>query len=95
MVGKASEEGQKQDSIMASVQKAIRLLLNKQVSETMVLSSYKINTVLKTYFGVNIKVDRIGRALAKFARQNKLKRISTKIPKYEIRVSKLTHLFGD
>jgi hypothetical protein len=38
--------------------------------------------------GVEFKIDRIGRALARIAKQNKLKKIATKIPKYEIKVSK-------
>jgi hypothetical protein len=62
--------------------------MQKQISETLILSSYKINTVLKTYMGVEFKIDKIGRALAKIAKQNKLKKIPTKIPKYEMRVTK-------
>jgi uncharacterized membrane protein YheB (UPF0754 family) len=77
-----------QEMIGDFVKKAITLLLSKQISETVILSSYKISTVLKNYFGVELKVDRIGRSLARLAKQNKLRRISTKIPKYELRLSK-------
>lgn len=77
-----------QEMIGDFVKKAINLLLAKQISETVILSSYKISTVLKNYFGVELKVDRIGRSLARLAKQNKLRRISTKIPKYELRLSK-------
>ena len=80
-------EGEK-DSLSDHVKQAINLLVNKQISETVVLSSYKINTILKTYFGKEYKIDRIGRALASIAKNKKLKRISTKIPKYELKVSK-------
>ena len=66
------------------VLRSMRLLLEGQVSDTLILSSHKINTVLKQRYGVNFKIDRIGRFLAKFARENKLKRLSTKIPKFEV-----------
>lgn len=77
-----------QESIGEWVKKAINLLLEKQVSETVILSSYKINTVIRSFFGHEIKIDRIGRALARIAKQAKLKRIGTKIPKYELKLSK-------
>ncbi|MHA1674518.1 MAG: hypothetical protein ACTSYI_12940 [Promethearchaeota archaeon] len=66
------------------VLRSMRLLLEGQVSDTLILSSHKINTVLTQKYGVNFKIDRIGRFLAKFARENKLKRLSTKIPKFEV-----------
>jgi len=67
---------------------AIDFLVDKQVSETLILSSYKINTVFKTHFGVNFRVDRIGRALSRFAKKKKLERLGTNIPKYKLIVSK-------
>lgn len=76
------------EALSVWIKRAINLLAEKQISETMVLSSYKINTVLKQYMGVEFKVDRVGRALAKIAKQNKLRKIPTKIPKYEVKVSK-------
>ncbi|MBN2155985.1 MAG: hypothetical protein JW776_08080 [Candidatus Lokiarchaeota archaeon] len=66
---------------------AIDFLVDKQVSETLILSSYKINTVFKTNFGVTFRVDRIGRALSRFAKKNKLERLDTNIPKYKLTVS--------
>ncbi|MHA1521622.1 MAG: hypothetical protein ACTSRK_15695 [Promethearchaeota archaeon] len=66
------------------VLRSMRLLLEGQVSDTLILSSHKINTVLKSKYGVNFKIDRIGRFLAKFAKENELKRLSTKIPKFEV-----------
>lgn len=74
------------------VRKAIELLCNKNYSDVVVLSSYKINSIIKEYFGVNVKVDRIGRVLSKIAKMNKLKRLQTNIPKYQIRISKFYKL---
>jgi hypothetical protein len=56
------------------------------------LSSYKINSILKEHYGVNIKVDRIGRVLSRVAKLNELKRLSTNIPKYRLNVSKVSSL---
>ena len=67
---------------------AVDFLVDKQVSETLILSSYKINTVFKTHFGVHFRVDRIGRALSRFAKKRKLERLGTNIPKYKLVVSK-------
>ena len=62
---------------------AVDFLVGKQVSETLILSSYKINTVFKTHFGADFRVDRIGRALSRFAKKHQLERLSTNIPKYK------------
>lgn len=80
------------DEMKEWVLKSMRLLLEGQVSDTLILSSHKINTVLTQKFGVNMKIDRIGRFLAKFARENKLKRLSTKIPKYEVKKENLSKI---
>jgi hypothetical protein len=80
------------ETISTFVKQAIDMLVKKQVSETVILSSYKINTVLKNFFGREFKVDRIGRALARIAKNNKLKRISTRIPKYIVRTTKFKSL---
>lgn len=74
------------------VKKAIVLLCQKNFSDVVVLSSYKINSVLREYFGVDIKVDRIGRMLAKIAKKNQLKRLQTNIPKYSLKISRLSKL---
>jgi uncharacterized membrane protein YheB (UPF0754 family) len=76
------------EKISEFVKRAISMLIQNQVSDTLILSSYKINTVVKNHLGKDFKVERIGRCLAKIAKQNKLKRIHTKIPKYELRKSK-------
>jgi len=77
-----------QETILEFVKRAINLLLDNQISDTLILSSHKINSVLKDKCGVNFKIDRIGRALSKIAKQQQLKRISTRIPKYELKPSK-------
>ena len=74
------------------VKKAIELLCKKNISDVVILSSYKINSILKENYGVDIKVDRIGRILSNIAKQNKLKRLQTNIPKYQIRISRLYKL---
>ncbi len=77
-----------QETIMEFVKRAINLLLDNQISDTLILSSHKINSILKDKCGCNFKIDRIGRALSKLAKQQQLKRITTRIPKYELRPSK-------
>lgn len=74
------------------VRKAIELLCQKNFSDVVILSSYKINSVLREYFGVDIKVDRIGRMLANIAKKNQLKRLKTNIPKYSLKISRLSKL---
>lgn len=76
-----------QDNLIDWVKKSIELLIHKSFSETIILSSYKLNTVLKEHYGVNLKVDRVGRALSRYAKQKNLKRLGTNIPKYELSVS--------
>jgi hypothetical protein len=71
------------------VKQAIFLLFEGQVSDTLILSSYKISTVLKQKLGKSFKIDRIGRSLARIAKQKKLKKLATRVPKYEIRKSEI------
>ena len=80
------------ESLLNYIKKAIKLLCEKNVSEVVVLSSYKINSVLKDNFGINIKVDKIGRILSGIAKRNQLKRLSTSIPKYKLRISNFSSL---
>ncbi|KKN14219.1 hypothetical protein LCGC14_0998350 [marine sediment metagenome] len=80
------------ETLISLVRRAIELLCKKNLSEVVVLSSYKINSVLKDNFGVNIKVDKIGRILSRVATLNKLKRLNTNIPKYKLRISKFSSL---
>ena len=70
------------------VNRAIGHLIRNQMSDTLILSSYKLNTVMKNYFGQEFKVEQIGRYLARVAKQHKLKKIGTKIPKYELKKNK-------
>ena len=79
-----NKKKKKEDGLIEWVAKSIDLLMNNSISETVILSSYKLNTVLKNHYGVNIRVDRIGRILSRYAKQRKLKRLTTNIPKYQI-----------
>ena len=89
MLAKTNAEREK---ILHLIEKAIKLLCEKSYSQVIVLSSYKINSVLKENFGVDIKVDKIGRILSNVAKRNQLKRLNTKIPKYKLNISKFSTL---
>jgi hypothetical protein len=80
------------EKILHLIEKAIKLLCEKSYSQVVILSSYKINSVLKENFGVNIKVDKIGRLLSNVAKRNELKRLNTSIPKYKLNISKFSTL---
>jgi hypothetical protein len=80
------------ESILKLIKQAIEMLCEKNISEVVVLSSYKINSVLKDNYGVDIRVDRIGRILSSFAKKNQLKRLNTNIPKYKLHISKVSSL---
>ena len=74
------ERVENRESLIKLIKKAIELLAEKNVSQTVILSSYKINSVLKESFGIDIKVDKIGRVLSRLAKLNELKRLNTNIP---------------
>ena len=80
------------ETLLQLVKRAIELLCEKNISSVVILSSYKINSVLRESFGVNIKVDKIGRVLSKIAKLNELKRLSTNIPKYKLHISRVSTL---
>ena len=80
------------ETMIGLIRRAIELLCEKNLSKVVILSSYKINSVLRENFGVNIKIDRIGRILSKIAKLNELKRLSTNIPKYKLNISKVSSL---
>ncbi len=80
------------ESLIKLVKQAIELLAEKNISEIVILSSYKINSVLKDNYGVDIKADRIGRVLSSIAKRNQLKRLSTQIPKFQLQISKVARL---
>ncbi len=86
------EKGIDKESLLSYIKKAIKLLCENNLSEVVILSSYKINSVLKENFGVIIKVDKIGRILSGIAKRNHLKRLSTSIPKYKLRISNFSSL---
>ena len=80
------------ETLISLVKKAIELLCEKNISRIVILSSYKINSVLKENFGIDIKVDKIGRVLGKIAKLNELKRLNTNIPKYKLQISRVSSL---
>lgn len=80
------------DKLISLVKQAIEMLCEKNVSNVVILSSYKINSVLKENFGINIRVDKIGRILSNIAKRNQLKRLKTNIPKYKLHISMVSKL---
>ncbi|MBD3193935.1 MAG: hypothetical protein GF317_02695 [Candidatus Lokiarchaeota archaeon] len=86
------QEPNDKETLLKLVKQAIELLCEKNISDVVVLSSYKISSVLSENYGVDIKVDRIGRILSKIAKRNELKRLSTNIPKYKLHISRLPTL---
>ncbi len=80
------------ETLIKLVKQGIEMLAERNISSILVLSSYKINSVLKDNYGVDIKVDRIGRILSNVAKNNKLKRLTTQIPKYQLQISKVGRL---
>ncbi|MFX0080976.1 MAG: hypothetical protein ACFE94_04410 [Candidatus Hodarchaeota archaeon] len=85
-------KAENRESLISLVKKAIELLCEKNISSVVILSSYKINSVLRENYGVDIKVDRIGRILSRVAKLNQLKRLNTNIPKYKLQISKVSSL---
>lgn len=80
------------EKILNLIKQGIEMLCEKNISEIVILSSYKINSVLKENYGVDIRVDRIGRILSNLAKKNQLKRLNTNIPKYKLHISSLASL---
>ncbi|MHA1490216.1 MAG: hypothetical protein ACTSRI_11250 [Promethearchaeota archaeon] len=72
------------ETLTILIKQAIELLVEKNLSSVVILSSYKINSILKDHYAVDIKVDIIGRILSNLAKRNNLKRLSTNIPKYKL-----------
>jgi hypothetical protein len=87
-----SEHNVDKEKLTLLIKKAIELLCEKNISNVVILSSYKINSVLKEHYGVDIKVDRIGRVLGNIAKRNQLKRLNTNIPKYKLNINNITNL---
>jgi len=80
------------ETLINLVKQGIEMLAERNISSIVILSSYKINSVLKDNYGVDIKVDRIGRILSSVAKMNHLKRLETQIPKYKLQISKVSGL---
>ena len=80
------------ETLIKLVKQGIEMLAERNISDVVILSSYKINSILKDNYGVNIKVDRIGRVLSLVAKNNQLKRLGTNIPKYKLQISKVAGL---
>ncbi len=72
------------EGLVENVKKAIEILLENQISDTLVLSSYKLSTVMENYLGKKYKTEMVGRKLARIAKTLKLNRLDTRIPKYEL-----------
>jgi CTP:phosphocholine cytidylyltransferase-like protein len=87
-----TEQNLEKEKLVLLIKKAIELLCEKNISDVVILSSYKINSVLKEQYGVDIKVDRIGRVLSTIAKRNQLKRLNTNIPKYKLHISRISSL---
>lgn len=80
------------ETLISLVKQGIEMLAERNISDVVILSSYKINSVLKDNYGVDIKVDRVGRILSSIAKRNQLKRLGTNIPKYKLQISKVSGL---
>jgi len=80
------------ETLINLVKQGIEMLAEKNISSIVIFYSYKINSVLKDNYGVDIKVDRIGRILSSVAKMNHLKRLETQIPKYKLQISKVSGL---
>ncbi len=80
------------ETLIKLVKQGIEMLADRNISSIVILSSYKINSVLRDNYGVDIKADRIGRVLSSIAKRNQLKRLTTQIPKYQLQISKVAKL---
>ncbi|MFX1287127.1 MAG: hypothetical protein ACFFFY_01030 [Promethearchaeota archaeon] len=80
------------ETLIKLVKQGIEMLAERNISDVVILSSYKINSILKDNYGIDIKVDRIGRILSTVAKNNQLKRLKTNIPKYKLQISKVSGL---
>ncbi|TXT53654.1 MAG: hypothetical protein BAJALOKI2v1_890009 [Promethearchaeota archaeon] len=87
-----SDTKKDKESLIELIKKAIELLCEQNLSSVVILSSYKISSTLQDHYGIDIKVDKIGRLLSRIAKRNHLKRLSTNIPKYKLKISKLSTL---
>lgn len=66
--------------------------MKRQIGNCLVLSSYKVASVLKDKFGTDVNVSKVGRFISKFAKMNDLERLSTNVPKFKIEKEKFNKL---
>ena len=66
--------------------------MKRQIGNCLVLSSYKVASVLKDKFGTDVNVSKVGRFISKFAKMNDLERLSTNVPKFKIEKDKFNKL---
>ena len=78
-----------------NVKQAIKYLVNRQIGTCLVLSSYKVSSVLKDKFGTDVNISKIGRFLSHFAKINDLERLPTKVPKFKINKERFNSLKFD
>ncbi|MHA1370542.1 MAG: hypothetical protein ACTSRA_12620 [Promethearchaeota archaeon] len=87
---------EKNDSeFIENIKKAIHYLMNRQLGSCLVLSSYKVASVLKDRFGTDVNISKLGRFISKFAKENNLERLSTNVPKFKIEKSKFSEIKFD
>lgn len=86
---------EKKSEFVENVKKAIQYLLKRQIGNCLVLSSYKVSSVLKDRFGTDINISKVGRFISKFAKVNKLERLTTNVPKFKIEKKQFNRLNFD
>ncbi|MHA1683627.1 MAG: hypothetical protein ACTSUE_21995 [Promethearchaeota archaeon] len=79
-----SGKTEKNSEFVENVKLAIQYLLKRQIGNCLVLSSYKVSSVLKDKFGTDVNISKVGRFISKFAKFNKLERLKTNVPKFKI-----------
>ncbi|MFX0100598.1 MAG: hypothetical protein ACFFCS_13570 [Candidatus Hodarchaeota archaeon] len=86
---------QQNPDFLENVKQAIKYLMKRQIGNCLVLSSYKVASVLKEKFGTDVNVSKVGRFISKFAKFNELERLGTNVPKFKIDKSKFNKLDFD
>lgn len=73
-----------QENFKENIINALAVLMKGHVGTCIVLSSYKVASVLKDKFGTDVNISKVGRFISKFAKQNDLERLNTNIPKFKM-----------
>jgi len=79
-----TKEKKEKPDLAEDMKQALIQLMKGHVGTCLVISSYKIASVLKDRFGTDVNVSKVGRFLAKFAKENELERLDTNVPKFKI-----------